>query len=205
MYPLKLSANFEAWKAFTVRKSHKDFLQFSQRVFARDDYSCQFCGFQAKEFQEVVSLDGDYYQAKLANSVTACCFCAQCLFLESVGTGNFGGGTLIYLPEVSQADLNSFCHVIFCAINNDTEYKSSSEAIYRSLKFRAHPIEEQFGEGTSEPSVFGQLLIDSGNQNNQELQQVMQTSIRLLPSRIRFKTQIERWSKIAMSGLSTSD
>ena len=40
---------------------------------------------------------------KVSNLVTACCFCGQCCFLESVSVGKYGGGTLIYLPEIDQA------------------------------------------------------------------------------------------------------
>ena len=69
--------------------------------------------------------------------ITACCFCTQCLFLQAVGLDEMGGGQLIYLPEISQADLNSFCHVLFCAMENNTGYQDSAQSIYRSLKFRS--------------------------------------------------------------------
>lgn len=71
--------------------------------------------------------------------------CAM-LFIESVGVGGYGGGTLVYLPELSQAELNSLCHVLFCAITNDTGYKSSAQNIYRGFKFRSQMVEEKFGE-----------------------------------------------------------
>lgn len=202
MYPLRLYVNFEGWKIFTARKADPAFLRFSEKVFKRDNYACQFCSFQAKEFQEVINLDQNYYNNKITNLVTSCVFCAQCFFLQSVGMGDFGGGTLIYSPEISQASLNSFCHVLFCAIANDTGYKASAEAIYRSLKFRSQQIEEQFGEGSSEPAVFGQLLIDSGVRST-ELNESISKYIRLLPSRARFKTQIERWASSAVQELSS--
>lgn len=205
MHELTLTANFEAWKIFTARKSKPDFLQFSEKVFERDNYTCQFCGFQARDYQEVIDLEHKYSKFNLATSVTACCFCSQCFFLESVGTGSFGGGTLIYLPEISQASLNSFCHVIFCAIANDTGYRSTAESIYRSLKFRSQQIEEQFGEGTSEPAAFGQLLIDSDAINNPELNFAIKQNIRLLPSRARFKAQIDRWAEAALTELAVDE
>ncbi len=81
-------------------------------------------------------------------------FCSQCYFLESVGVGGYGGGNLIYLPELTQAELNSLCHVLFCAISNDTGYKNSAQTIYRSFKFRTEAVEEKFGEGTSDPYLW---------------------------------------------------
>lgn len=205
MHELILTANFEAWKIFSARKSKPDFQRFSEKVFERDNYTCQFCGFQARNYQEAVDLEQNYARFNLPTSVTACCFCTQCFFLESVGVGNFGGGTLIYLPEITQTGLNSFCHVIFCAIANDTGYKPTAESIYRSLKFRSQQIEEQFGEGSSEPATFGQLLIDSDNINNAELNLAIKQNIRLLPSRARFKTQIDRWAEAALTELAVEE
>jgi intracellular multiplication protein IcmJ len=134
---------------------------------------------------------------KLSPLKTSCCFCAQCFFIESVGVGGYGGGTLIYLPELTQAELNSLCHVLFCAITNDTGYKNSAQTIYRSFKFRAQIVEDKFGEGTSDPSIFGHLLIDSGPIKDENMAEIFK-NIRLLPSRAKFRKQIEHWAASAL-------
>lgn len=197
---IKLNVNPEGWRIFTARKADAAFLAFSKKVFRRDNYACQFCGFQAREFQEIINIDQNYHNNKLSNLVTSCCFCAQCFFLDSIGVGGYGGGTLIYLPEITQNNLDSFCHVLFCAITNDTGYKSTAQAIYRSFKLRAQNVEEQFGEGTSAPSTFGQLLIESRAKESEYYDAVLQ-ELRLLPSRASFRTQIERWAETALSEL----
>ncbi len=201
MYPLKLSMNPEGWRAFTARKQDPAFQNFGKKVLRRDNYACQFCGFQARDYQEVINIDQNYVNNKLSNLVTACCFCTQCFFLESVGVGGFGGGSLIYLPEISQNNLDSFCHVIFCAIANDTGYKTTSQSIYRSLKIRTQMVEEQFGEGCSTPSVLGQLLIETKAKTSGSIDKILH-DLRLLPSRASFKEQIERWAATALSELS---
>lgn len=202
MYPLKLRAKPGEWQRYTMRKADSAFAPFIQKVLRRDNYTCQFCGFQAREYQEIINLDNNYRNNKFSNMVTSCCFCAQCHFLESVGLGDFGGGTLIYLPELTQFELNSLCHVLFCAITNDTGYKVTAQGIYRSLKFRSQAIEEKFGEGSSSPGVFGQLLIDTGVSDSNEPPPVLE-NIRLLPSRTKFRKQIERWAASALDELST--
>ena len=111
--------------------------------------------------------------------------------------GGYGGGTLIYLPELSQTELNGLCHVLFCAITNDTGYKNSSQTIYRSFKFRSNLVEEKFGEGTSDPSIFGHLLIDSGPISKEDSEKIF-SNIRMLPSRAKFRKQIERWAASAL-------
>ncbi len=194
---LKLMASPGAWRMYSARKADPRFKAHEQKIFQRDRYTCQFCGFQARLYQDIVNLDGDYNNNRLPNLATACCFCSQCLFIESVGVGGYGGGTLIYRPELSQPELNSLCHVLFCAITNDTGYKNSAQTIYRSFKFRSQVVEEKFGEGTSDPSIFGHLLIDSGPVTNENLTKIF-NNIRLLPSRAKFRKQIERWAASAL-------
>lgn len=194
---LKLVATPGSWRLYSARKMDVRFKAFEQKVLQRDKYTCQFCGFQARLFQDVVNLDHDYTNNRLSNLVTACCFCAQCCFIESVGVGGFGGGTLVYLPEFSQPELNSLCHVLFCAITNDTGYKISAQNIYRNFKFRSQTVEEKFGEGSSDPAIFGQLIIDSGV-TDKEIMAKLFHNIRLLPSRAKFRMQIEKWAASAL-------
>ena len=198
---LHLLATPGSWRLYSARKIDKNFKSYEQKVLHRDKYTCQFCGFKARLFQEVINLDNNYNNNKITNMVTACCFCAQCYFIESVGVGGYGGGTLIYLPEFTQTELNSLCHVLFCAITNDTGYKSSAQNIYRAFKARSAPIEEKFGEGTSDPAIFGQLMIDSGVTDEERRAELFKHVV-LLPSRAKFRKQIEKWASSALEEIS---
>ncbi len=198
---VKLIASPGAWRMYSGRKADPRFQGYELKVLQRDHYTCQFCGFQAKLYQDVINLDNDYSNNKLTNLITACCFCAQCFFVESVGVGGYGGGTLVYLPELTQAELNSLCHVLFCAIANDTGYKSSAQTIYRNFKFRSQTIEDKYGEGTSDPAILGQLIIDSGVRDQEVLDKIF-NNVRLLPSRAKFRKQIEHWAASALEEIS---
>ena len=199
MHSLVLSASAGTWRLFAARKADPAFQQYCQRVWERDSYTCQFCGFQAKQFQEVINLDGNYQNNKFPNMVTSCCFCTQCLFLEIVGKTDYGGGTLIYLSELAQPDLNGLCHVLFCAIANATNYHTDAQAIYRSFKARAKTVEEQLGEGMSNPALLGQVLIDAQLKNKTAFSQELLKDLRLLPSRSKFSAQIETWANAALN------
>ncbi|MGC1182504.1 type IVB secretion system protein IcmJDotN [Legionella sp.] len=201
-HQLKLLATPGSWRLYSARKVDERFKTYAQKIFQRDRYTCQFCGFQTRLFQEVVNLDNNYTNNKLSNLITSCCFCAQCFFVESVGVGGYGGGTLIYLPELTQAELNSLCHVLFCAITNDTGYKLSAQNIYRGFKFRSQSVEEKFGEGTSDPAIFGQLMIDAGV-NDEERRAQLFKNVLLLPSRAKFRKQIEQWAASALEEITT--
>src|SRR3990167_4784473 len=188
MHELQLAVNLSGWRIFVKRKEDKAFLPVAKSIFERDVYTCQYCGFQAKEYQEVVNADGNYLNNKLTNLITACCFCTQCLFLQAVGLDETGGGQLIYLPEMSQADLNSFCHVLFCAMENSAGYQDSAQAIYRSLKFRSQIVEKKLGASTSNPNIMGQMLIEYQERFPEQEHGILK-DLRLLPSHTKFKKQ----------------
>ena len=200
MHPITLTAEPGTWQRFSARRIDKAFEPTAKKVLQRDGYACQFCSFQAREYQEVLNVDGDYDNNKLDNMATACVFCTQCFFLDAVGV-HFGGGTLIFMPELGQGDVNSLCHVLFCAMANGTAYRNSAQSVYRSLKFRSQPMESCFGEGLSVPGVFGQLMIEY-QANGKTMDREKMEGMRLLPSRARFKTQIERWAQLAAEELS---
>ncbi|MFA6409010.1 MAG: type IVB secretion system protein IcmJDotN [Gammaproteobacteria bacterium] len=200
-HPLKLSVTPDAWRLYSQRKSDPQFQEFKRRVLVRDQYTCQFCGFQAIQHQEIVNLDQNYYNNKISNLVTACCFCVQCFFLEAVGKDDNSGGVLVYLPEIKQNELNGFCHVLFCAMANATNHRNDAQGIYRSLKLRSNVIEKQIGTGMSNPALFGQLLVDTPKQERSRIIEKILSPMRLLPSQTRFSKQIEDWAQGAFQEL----
>ncbi len=202
--PLHLFASADSWRLFSSRKADPNFASFEKRVFERDEYKCRFCGFQAHQHQEVVNIDRNFRNNKFTNLATSCVFCAQCFFLESIGVGGFGGGILIYFPELTQNKINSICHVLFCAISNNSAYKTMAQNIYLNMKLRTSILEQKFGEGSSDPSTFGHLLIDSEHYGEQKIQQLL-TGVRLLPSRAKFRTQIESWASKAIDNINNDN
>lgn len=200
MHNLQLAVNLSGWRSFVRRKDDKAFLPVEKRILERDSYTCQYCGFQAQEFQEVINLDGNYKNNVSSNMATACCFCKQCLFLQSVGLDEMSGGQIIFLPEISQNDLNSFCHVLFCAMGNNTGYQETSQSIYRSLKFRSQIVENKFGTGTSNPSVLGQIIIENRAQSPGKRVNILK-DLRLLPSNVKFRVQLDAWAAAALREL----
>lgn len=200
MHELQLAVNLSGWRLFVRRREDKAFLPVAKKILERDNYTCQYCSFQAREYQEIVNLDGNYTNNKLSNLITACCFCSQCLFIESAGFDDMSGGQLVYLPEITQADLNSFCHVLFCAMGNGTGYQESAQAIYRGFKFRSQMIETKFGATTSNPNVLGQLLLESKIDKSEKGQNILK-DLRMLPSYTKFKVQLEAWATAALEEL----
>jgi intracellular multiplication protein IcmJ len=200
VHPILLNATLTNFGPFISRKGHPKFRDLSKKVWQRDAYTCQFCGFQAKDYQEVINLDEDYHNNRLNNLITACVFCTQCFFLESVGERGYGGGSLIYMTEMTQNELNSFCHVLFCAMINNTQYKDTAQTIYQMFKIRSNIVDEKFGEGMSDPLHFAQVLLDYKANNPKADFKALYSKLRLLPARGRFTKQIQHWTKAAAKG-----
>lgn len=201
LHEIKLSASDSDWRLFMVRKADPAFLAFQNKILQRDNYTCQFCGFRAKEHFEIVNLDSNYRNNRHSNLAAACGFCAQCFFLEAIGKGEFGGGTLIYLPEITQGELNALCHVLFTAMINGTEDASQARNIYRSIKLRSQIIEKELGEGMSNPVLYGRLIVDANVDKVDQLTQGLASKLRLLPDISKFSLQLKCWSEAALEEL----
>lgn len=191
------------WRAYANRKEQKAFQQLAKKVLERDAYTCHYCGFQAQEHQEVVNLDRDARHNDLRNLVTACVFCAQCHFMESVGQDDSSGGQLVYLPEMSQNDLNTLCHVLFCAMSNGTGYADTAQEIYRILRLRCQIVDKKLGAGASNPSALGRLMLEYQAKQGKVKQDFLKP-LRLLPSYTKFKGYLEAWASSAAKELEVS-
>lgn len=197
--PITLKAQESHWRLFMLRKADPAFLSFSQKIFNRDEHSCQFCGFQAKQHQEIINLDQNYTNNKINNLVTACVFCSQCFFLESIGKNDVGGGTLIYLEDMSQGELNALCHVLFAAIVAGTSYSTNAKNVYRSLRLRSQIVENHLGEGFSNPALLGQMMIDAQIENIGALHEKIAPKIRVLPNMAKYATLLKDWAEEGLS------
>jgi intracellular multiplication protein IcmJ len=200
LLPITLSANRGNWQRFMSRKANPAFRKLADKVFARDNFTCRYCGFYAEKYQEVVNIDQNYAHNSLDNLGTACQFCTNCFFIESVGKDGRQGGTIIHLPEINQADLNHFCRALFCSLLRDAPYKGKLQAVYLSLQDRSKPVEEVFGPSTQEPNVFGEALIDSGLTKAQ-LQHPIFSELKLLPVRKFYKAQAEYWKSAVFTSI----
>lgn len=198
-YPLDLNVGAEAWHLFNTRRSDPAFQPFAKTIWARDDYRCQYCSFQSKTNLEVVNIDHNYLNNDPHNLITACPLCQQCLFIEMAGKLEIGGGVMIYLPEMTQNQLNALCHVLFCAVATSSSYMTKAHDILNNLRLRAQPVEQQYGENLSQPALLGQILIDTPASNMEEMKKNLFASLRLLPSMDKFDILIDDWTANASS------
>ncbi len=192
-YPLQLTANIGGWRLLTARRNQPKFKEIAQKIFARDNFMCQFCSFRDFMHPEVVNLDGNYRNNHIDNMVTSCLLCMQCGFL---GVPNLGH-KIIVLPQISQVELMNLSRVLFCAMNMSKEYSELAKTMYRQLRQLSEPVEAAFGKDTSQSDVFGQGMIDMLNSNKKMDKQAQQkglVSLRLLPNPRHLGEAIANWA-----------
>lgn len=190
--PIKISATRGNWSRFVSRRKNQSFLEAQTKVFARDKDTCQYCGFQSKKYMVVVNKDNNYSNNKLSNLATCCSLCYPCFFVDKIGSVKGTGGYLIFLPEISQADLNHFCRVLFSSMLKDAPYKGKLQASYLSFKERSSIIDDIFGPNSHIPHSFGQSIIDS-DLTVEQLDKPVIENIRYLPDRKYIKDQVIYW------------
>jgi intracellular multiplication protein IcmJ len=138
-------------------------------VFTRDDHTCRFCGHRAVGWQEVFHVDGDHDNWLVNNLVTSCTLChgAQHLGRSTVAQEQM----LIWLPDMSQAALNSVVRRIHLVLHGHGEPahlgeppRSENPAVhaalraYRALAAEARTIERRIH--TASPRELGAALLD---------------------------------------------
>ena len=77
----------------------------TEKILKRDDFTCRFCGFRAVQYQRIVQFEKQF--------VTACSFCEQVIALDRAGM--MGTAVLIWLPEITQAELHHVARAIYVA------------------------------------------------------------------------------------------
>ena len=152
-FPAGIAASSSAGQSSALRS----------KVWARDNYSCVYCGFRAERFQEIrpLNLDGIARASRADDWVTSCHMCDQCLSLERVGM--MGEGILIWLPEMTQPELNHLMRALYVARAVEGEAGEAAKRGLDALRNRRDEAKRRLG--TDDPlvlaTVFGDYLSET--------------------------------------------
>lgn len=163
--PLGLLSHPSSWASEPDEAGREELVK---RVFVRDNHACRFCGHRSAHWQAVFHLDGDHDNWILENLATACTLChgAQHLGRPRVSDEMM----LIWLPDVSQAALNSIVRRIQLVLHAHGEAahlgqtpRSQSPRVYAALRAyhglaaEAATVEDRIH--TSNPRDLGAALL----------------------------------------------
>ena len=191
---LVLSSSRSSWQvsAGHCSDSDKSFPQdLRKELLARDRNTCAFCGWQSAKGQEIHHLNDDHADLSRENLVVSCPLCHQCHHLGTAGISD--GGRMIWMPEITQVELNHLCRILFVAMSSkDESYASSAKTLFGSLESRTTLLEQQMTSGASDPSFWAQAFVMMDREAYLSRAERL-SGIRLLPSYRRFAPLGKIW------------
>ena len=148
-----------------------------QKIFERDNYTCNCCGFYSKKYQDVHFVNNNYADQSEANMVTTCIFCHQCFNLDRVNA--MRSGVLIWLPEIEQADLHHIARAIYVARISQGPVAESAR---RSLDILMKRREEARNRiGIDDAMILATVLQDYITPAHYKMRQKKLDGLRLFP------------------------
>lgn len=162
-------------KAVSGRDDGDDALKAT--ILERDRFTCRYCGFKAKKYQQLHYLNGNVSDTRPSNLVTACVFCHQVLRLDLVSP--MRSGTLIWLPEVGQASFHHLCRAIYIARITSGHMAKAARQVYDLLMARREAVKARLG--TDDPSVLTAVMQDFLEDDEYEDRAKKLDGVRLMP------------------------
>ncbi len=197
MKPIELvmGADRQAWglpaSHGTESDRNIDMRNLRLRVLARDDNVCAGCTWRSRSYQEIHPRNGNHRDMHEDNWATLCPLCHQVFHLPIASSS--GGGELIWLPEISQADLNLLSIVLFIARRNqDHPWYTLAGMVNADLANRVAFIRARFNR--QDPSLLAQILVRMKPEEYATRAHTLR-HLRLLPRPERFTTAINAWAK----------
>ncbi|MDE2029886.1 MAG: type IV secretion protein DotN [Alphaproteobacteria bacterium] len=142
----------------------------AETILKRDNFTCRFCGFRAVQYQRIVPSPEGY--------VTACSFCEQVQTLERAAL--MGGGVLIWLPEITQAELNHIARAIYVARSEKGgSMEAAATRAFDALMTRR--VEAKKRLGSDDPLVLATVLHENLDQDERAAASKKLEGVRLLP------------------------
>ena len=156
---------------------HKLSDDLKNKVLTRDDYTCRYCGFQSRKYQEVNFIGQKSEDTRPEHYATACPFCYQCFHVEKID--RMQSGAMIWLPEIGQAALHHICRAIYVArISRGPMADAARDAMEALLQRKA----ESAGRlGTDSPKLLSSVLQDFLEAGEYKLRLNKLKGFRLLP------------------------
>ena len=203
---LLLSASRSSWAVSsqhgTEWEKHKVLTpSFKATIFERDDHVCQACKWRSERYQEIHHRDGDHSNHAAENLETLCPLCHQVFHLPIVAATN--GGSIIWMPEISQEELNLLCIGIFVSMRSpQAKHGGAARTLFGALEGRKTFVDENIGK--SDPADLAQVLLNL-QPSDYERRADFVGALRLLPYSARFEAQIDYWAATAFKSLPESD
>lgn len=180
----------------------------AQGRFGRRCVCCDFA-FGTTDSFDLHHIDGDHTNNSNENVAPVCELCHSAFHIDLVSKKwPSNTGKVIFLPELSQAQLNNLLQAVFFAMAmqvSSTEQTPVAEVhqfhphtVYRRLMERAHQVEmneqgETVRKGFSDPVVFSRVLLDMSDEEYANRNMLI-AGCRFVPGADYFIQQAGNWA-----------
>ncbi|MFN3826299.1 MAG: type IV secretion protein DotN [Micavibrio sp.] len=127
-----------------------------QKIFERDAHTCACCGFNSQKYQDILHINGNLSDIRPENLTTTCIFCHQCFNLEQVA--QMRSGVLIWLPEISQADLHHIARAVYVARISQGPVADAARKTLDIFMQRREDARKRLG--TDDPYILASVMRD---------------------------------------------
>lgn len=148
-----------------------------QAIFARDDFTCQCCGFKSSKYQEIHHKNSILSDTRPENLVTVCSFCYQCFNLQTVH--KMQSGVLVWLPEIDQASLHHIMRAIYVGRISQGPSAEASRKALDVIMGRREEVKRRLG--TDDPYILSMILSDYLGPKHYQMRSEKLEGVRLLP------------------------
>ncbi len=177
LLPINLGIVRRPDNALLAEKTAKQLQDLRPKILERDSQTCRFCGFHSEKYQEIHFLNGNAADLRLDNMATACIFCEQCFDLEKASQMN--SGVLLWLPEISQAELNHIARAIYVARISQGTIADSARSMLETIMARRQDAKARLA--TDDPFFLATVLRDFLGPKHYETRVEKLKGVRLFP------------------------
>ena len=180
-----------------------EFKRVRKQILARDNHTCQYCGFKAKKFQEVHHLDDNHLNSASDNLLTCCVLCHMTNHIGFIGAQK--KASIIYVPDakITHAEFNNLQRTLWCSAHgsNKTISRQANEYLDRLLKLTVNAQELL---GTDDPCILGDIFLQFDSDTYSKRWSNL-SGVYVLHDHTKYQTHIKYWSSIIWKNQTAGD
>jgi intracellular multiplication protein IcmJ len=178
LYPITLGVTRPNWSTSKPKRAiGKIGPEARDAIFQRDNNTCRCCGFRAEKYQQILHINGDTRDFSDDNVLTTCIYCHQCFDLSTVE--DMHSGMLIWLPELSQADLHHVMRAVYLGRVAQGPVAEMARKVFDAFYARGADAKKRLG--STDPGALALVMRDFLATKEYRQTQANLEGIRLLP------------------------
>ena len=188
LVPLKFHIKGGNWSHYHQRIKSNNYQKIKEIILSGSQNQCAYCGYASIK-NNIVNKNFNYKDNSKQNIIAACSLCTQCVLLDGFGQDSAFGGTIIFLPELEQIQLNHLIRSIYAGFERQASYKSRLADLLITFEERKEYVEKILGKKSYEPEYFAQGLLDTFI-DDKKLEHPIFKNLRFLPDKAKLKNEI---------------